>query len=121
MQDLMDAGRPANFDVGGGSGAKSKMEAFVVRRQIAAGGGGEADLAIHLNASAEAIAIAAFSTQRDGEPVQIAAAVQEQLGMFAKRGGDHVDPAIVVQIAEGGAASGDGTSEPGLPFSKCPL
>jgi len=97
------------------------VQAFVIRREITASGGGEANLAIDLNACAIAVAIAAFSMQRDGEPVQIAAAVQKQLGMLAKRCGDHVDPAIVVQIAERRAASGDGHIRAGVALFEMPF
>lgn len=52
-QNLMNAGRPSDFDVGEFDSAEAEMEALVVRGKIAASSGGKADLAVDLNASAE--------------------------------------------------------------------
>jgi len=63
------------------------MQTFIVRREIASRGRREASLAIDLNASAETVAIAALSAQRNRQPVKLPAAIEIKLRGFAKRGG----------------------------------
>src|ERR1700687_3306144 len=104
-QNLMDARRPLDLHVGSLRGTKAKVQALVIRRKVASCCCCEADLAVHLNAGTEAVTIAAHPTQRYCQPMQFPAAIQIQLGVFAKRGSDHGHPAIVVQIAERSAAS----------------
>ena len=90
------------------------MQTFIVRREIAACGRREASLAIDLDASTEAVAIAALSVQRDCQPVKLAAAIEIKLRSFAKRGGNDIHPTVVVQIAERRAATGHGQIRSGI-------
>ena len=71
------------------------MQALVAGRKIAAGGRGEADLAVDANASTETIAIAFRASQGDSESVILAAAIRIQLGMLAERRGNHIDGAAI--------------------------
>src|SRR5580692_12969730 len=64
--------------------------------------------AIHLNAGAETVAIAALSTQRDRQPVKLAATIEIELRSVAQRSSDDIHPAVVVQITERRAAAGHG-------------
>src|SRR5580658_6174189 len=120
-QSLKNAGRPLDFDVRGLCGTQAEVQALVVRREIASCSTGEAGLIIDLNAGAKTIAVAPFSAQRNCQPVQVAAAIQIKLRGFAKRGADHIDPAIVVQIAEGSAAPGYRHIRPGVCFFESSL
>ncbi len=65
----MGAGGPANFYFGCFRVAEAEVEALIAGGNVAAGGGGEARLAVDLDASAQAIAIAARAAQGDREPV----------------------------------------------------
>src|SRR5580700_9115603 len=101
----MSSRGPEYFNFGGLGAAQPEVQALVVCRFVTSGGGGEARLAVHQHARAETIAVAARAAQGDRQPVRAAAAVVEKLRMFAQCGGDDVDPAIVVQVAECRAAS----------------
>src|SRR5580704_8504552 len=114
VQDLTNARGPANFDVCRLRGAKAKMQTFVVRREIASRSRREASLTIDLNASTETVAIAAFSAQRDCQPVKLAAAIEIKLRGFAKRSRNNVHPAVVVQITERRTATGHGHVRSGV-------
>src|SRR5271170_3245692 len=98
LKGLMNAGGPPNLYVRSFSRTKTKVQSLVIRREVASCGRSESDLAIDPNASTVAVAVAAFPTQRDCQPVQLPAPVQVQLRTLAKRCSDHVHPAIVVQI-----------------------
>src|SRR4029077_14498979 len=52
----------------------------------------------------------------DREPARFPASVYEKLWAIAKRGSDHVNPTVVVQIAKGGAASRDRYVRAGVAF-----
>src|SRR5690349_742936 len=80
------------------------MKPFIVGRQVTSRGGGESSLPIHLHAGAVAVAIATRSPQGNGQPVLLAAAVEEYLRMFAEHSDHYVHPAIIVQISEGSPA-----------------
>jgi hypothetical protein len=82
------------------------MEALIAGGEIAAGRGGEPRLSIHLHAGAEAIAIAAGAAKGDGEPMQRAAVIEEDLRMSAESGYDDILPAIVIEITEGRPSGG---------------
>ena len=82
----------------------------------------------HLDARADAIAIRFDSAQSDVEPVAgIWAAVHPQLRVLIEAGGDDVDAAVAVEVAEGAAAMARcrGVGEAcfrgeRLPFAACP-
>ena len=107
----MRTGRPANFDFCNFRSAESKVQALVVGRNVTAGGGGESRLSIDLHARAEPVAVAARSTQRNREPVAGACVIHEHQGFSAERSNDDIHPAIVVQVAERGAAPGNSGSD----------
>src|SRR5260221_2609090 len=104
LQNLFGGGRPEDFDRGFLSGAQAEVKALVIGTHVAAGGGCYASLAVDAHAGAVPIAIAARSPQSNGQPMIATATVEEQDWRAAESRDEDVDPAVVVDVAKGGAA-----------------
>src|SRR5260221_13617060 len=104
LRTLFGGGRPEDFDGGFRGGAKAEVRALVIGPHVAAGGGCYPSLAVDAPAGPVPIAIAALSPQSKGQPMIATATVEEQDWRAAESRDEDVDPAVVVDVAKGGAA-----------------
>src|SRR5689334_10663022 len=104
---LADSGWPENFDICVRGHPETKMQPFVTGREITSGRSGEPDLPVNLHARTQPIAVASGTAKADGNPVIPTCLVHEHLRRASEHGHDHVDVAIIVNIAKRGPASGE--------------
>src|ERR1700730_17524723 len=101
----MRSRRPEDLRRGRLCDAQPEVQPFIIGGLVAARRGGETSLSIHLHAGTKAVAVAASTAQRDCQPVRTSATVHKNAGMLTQNGGHHVDPSVVVEIAEGRSTS----------------
>src|SRR6185437_16764756 len=104
----MDSRWPEDLDVRGLSVSKSKVDALIARRKIAARRCRILSLPVHAEARSQSVAIAADAVKRNRQPVAAPAAIAEDDRTPAEHGHHHVDRAVVIQIAERSAAPSHG-------------
>src|SRR3981189_864190 len=92
--------RPEDLYLGRLCAAQPEMQPLIVGGLVAARRGCETSLSIHLHAGAKAVAVAWSAAQRDCQPVCTSATVHKNVGMLTQNGRHHVDPSVVVEIAE---------------------
>src|SRR5579872_591046 len=105
VQYLVRSWRPEYLDLGGLGLPEPEVKTLVVGRFITSGGRGEASLCVYLHAGAQAVAVAARATKGNCEPMGAATAIHEDLRRTAQNGGNDVDGAVIVQVAESCASS----------------
>ena len=113
VKDLPDAARPADFDLlDGGVFAQAEVDSRVTGGGVADGGGDFVPLdgavcggELDLRADGHAVAFCAGELEQ-GPVVAVGGDVVEEFGGAVEDGDDHVDAAVVVDIAKGYAAMG---------------
>src|SRR2546430_12280397 len=100
----MGAGRPEDIYLGGLGVAQAEMYAPVGGGFVASSRGGESCLPVYLNACPQSVAVAARAVQRNRQPVKPSATVPKHLRRLSENRGDHINPPVIIQIAESGAS-----------------
>ena len=97
------------------------MKTLVTGREITAGSGCESSLSVDSHTRTQPIAIAGGAAKRHDQPMLCGCAVQEDLWMSAEDRHHDILAAIVVQVAEGGAARGPGGRDTSIRPLKSPV
>src|ERR1700741_4998151 len=90
------------------------MKPLIACRNIAARSRRKSRLAVHPDASTDAIPIALRPSQGDREPMPGTTVIEKHQRFAAERGYNRVHPSVVIQIAKGRAAACDGSFRSGV-------
>src|SRR5438094_6188578 len=121
VQCLMNTGGPGNFDFRSGCWPKPKMQPLVACGKITSSYSGEPGLSIDSHSRTKAVAIAARATQRNYQPMLLAATIDQYQRMPTERGHHCVFPPIVIQIAECRSAPSNRNRDPGVSAFEPPI
>src|SRR5437879_519465 len=114
VQCLMNTGGPGNFDFRSGCWPKPEMQPLVACGKITSSCRREPGLSIDSHSRTKAVAIAARATQRNYQPMLLAATIDQYHRMPTKRGHHCVFPPIVIQIAECRSTAGNRNRDSGV-------
>src|SRR5258708_2952255 len=114
MDQLFGTERPEIFYRRLFCGSQAEVKPFVAGAEVAAGGSCETSLTVHTHARAVAIAIAARTSQSNRQPMAAAGPVEQQHRRTAESGQNNIHKTVVIDVAEGRAGRGDGSSHAGI-------